>query len=284
MKCDDCHAFIEEYVDGELQGHRADLIAEHLITCKRCATVAGALQREQEIYRSYQRAIEVTPDMWARVDARIKQDQLITRPGLLSELLGRLTAAVIAPRLSPALVALLIVLAIGAALLVETLVSSRSQVPQIAMDRGADEHKDRAPSPANVDVRVAGGTAASKQVEDDAAGQQQHAVHSAGNSGMRGSQKPNAFPRQASPQQLIREAEQKYLAAIAILSRDFNKRRTTMDPTVLARFDGVLQQIDFNILETRRAYRQNPQDPTALQYLLAAYSKKVEVLREVTLN
>jgi hypothetical protein len=28
--------------------------------------------------------------------------------------------------------------------------------------------------------------------------------------------------------------------------------------------------------------RENPEDPIALQYLLAAYSKKVDVLREMT--
>jgi hypothetical protein len=30
--------------------------------------------------------------------------------------------------------------------------------------------------------------------------------------------------------------------------------------------------------------RENPEDPIALQYLLAAYSKKVDVLREMTTN
>jgi hypothetical protein len=51
---------------------------------------------------------------------------------------------------------------------------------------------------------------------------------------------------------------------------------------VLARFDASLAEIDRTIKETRQVVRQNPEDPIALQYLLAAYSKKVDVLREMT--
>jgi hypothetical protein len=83
-----------------------------------------------------------------------------------------------------------------------------------------------------------------------------------------------------SPQQLVREAEQKYLEAIAILSRDVDRRRSTIDPIVLARFDNALADIDRTIAETRQAVRQNPNDPAVIQYLLAAYSKKVDALRE----
>jgi hypothetical protein len=85
-----------------------------------------------------------------------------------------------------------------------------------------------------------------------------------------------------TPAQLVRDAEQKYLAAIAMLSRDVNKHRSQLDPIMLARFDASLSEIDRTIKETRQVVRQNPEDPIALQYLLAAYSKKVDVLREMT--
>jgi hypothetical protein len=89
-------------------------------------------------------------------------------------------------------------------------------------------------------------------------------------------------PAEPTPQQLVREAEQKYVAAIAILQRDFNQRRSQLDPEVRARFDNALADIDKTIAETRRVVRQNPDDPIALQYLLAAYSKKVDALREMS--
>ena len=53
---------------------------------------------------------------------------------------------------------------------------------------------------------------------------------------------------------------------------------------VLAKFDASLSEIDRTIRETRRVVRENPEDPIALQYLLAAYSKKVEVLRGMTID
>ena len=91
----------------------------------------------------------------------------------------------------------------------------------------------------------------------------------------------NALLRQPSPQQLVREAEQKYLEAVSILSRDIRQRRSHLDLLVLARFDNALADIDRTIAETRRAVRQNRGDPIALQYMLAAYSKKVDALREM---
>jgi len=86
-------------------------------------------------------------------------------------------------------------------------------------------------------------------------------------------------PKAPTPEQLVREAEQKYLAAIAILTKDVNKRQ--LDPMVKARFDSALAAIDRTIEETRQAARKNPNDPAALQYMLAAYAKKVDVLRDI---
>jgi hypothetical protein len=63
-----------------------------------------------------------------------------------------------------------------------------------------------------------------------------------------------------------------------------NSQRSQLDPIVLARFDASLMEIDRTIKETRRIVRENPGDPIALQYLLAAYSKKVDVLRDMTNN
>jgi hypothetical protein len=82
-------------------------------------------------------------------------------------------------------------------------------------------------------------------------------------------------------EQAIREAEQKYVAAIAILSRDVNKHRSELDPAVAAKFEATLASIDFTIKETRRAVHEHPGDPVAAQYMLAAYSEKLDVLREM---
>jgi hypothetical protein len=88
-------------------------------------------------------------------------------------------------------------------------------------------------------------------------------------------------PRKLTAAELVRDAENKYLSAIAMLTRDAKRREATLDPAARTRFETALAIIDNTIEETRQAARQNPNDPIALQYLLTAYGKKVEALREM---
>jgi hypothetical protein len=85
----------------------------------------------------------------------------------------------------------------------------------------------------------------------------------------------------ASADSLVREAEQRYVAAIRILERDVQTRRQRIDPETRARFDETLASIDRTIAETRKSARQHGNDPVAVQYMLSAYAKKVEVMREM---
>jgi hypothetical protein len=91
----------------------------------------------------------------------------------------------------------------------------------------------------------------------------------------------SAQPR-VTAEALLRDAEQKYVKAIAILQRDFEKRRSKLDPQLVAKLDASLASIDRTIAETRKAVHQNSDDPIAVQYMLTAYAKKVEVLRDIT--
>jgi phage gp29-like protein len=83
------------------------------------------------------------------------------------------------------------------------------------------------------------------------------------------------------PERLIREAERKYLAAIAALSRDVRRRRPQVDSETMARFERSLAVVDRAIAETRAAARRHPRDPEVVQYMMTAYAKKVDLLREV---
>ena len=89
------------------------------------------------------------------------------------------------------------------------------------------------------------------------------------------------FPHKPTAQELVREAEQKYLAAITILSRDLKNRGSALDPHLRAQFESALVAIDRTIAETRQAVHQRPSDPQVVQYMLTAYAKKVEVLQEM---
>src|SRR5262249_37420333 len=82
-------------------------------------------------------------------------------------------------------------------------------------------------------------------------------------------------------EQLVGQAEQKYLAAVHLLSRDMRKHGPKLDPEVRARFEETLAAIDRSIADTRQAVRQHPTDPEAVRYMLTAYAEKVEVLQEM---
>jgi hypothetical protein len=82
-----------------------------------------------------------------------------------------------------------------------------------------------------------------------------------------------------APERLIQEAERKYLSAIAALSRDVDRRRPRMDSETMSRFERTLAVVDRAIVETRAAARRHPRDPVVVQYMMAAYAKKVDLLR-----
>jgi hypothetical protein len=82
---------------------------------------------------------------------------------------------------------------------------------------------------------------------------------------------------------VARRAEQQYLSAIEILSRDIKSRRTIISPALRSQLETALADVDRNIAATRRVAREQPRDPVAVQYLALAYEKKIELLREVSM-
>jgi hypothetical protein len=101
-------------------------------------------------------------------------------------------------------------------------------------------------------------------------------------SGRAGRRRFGKSPVVPTVDQVARRAEQQYLSAIEILSRDIKRRRATISPALLSPFKTALAEVDRSIGATRRAVREQPGDPVAVQYLALAYEKKIELLREVT--
>ena len=273
MKCEECQAAIEDYIDEALAVRTAREVSAHLSSCAICSRCHEELKREQTIYASYQRDIDVTPALWTSIEARIKREPLIKSSTLFERLRERFAGAFGTPRFSPAFAAALVVLAIGVTAVVMNYVGSRRVGTQIAQNDGKESQPesslDTGTSPETPKVSNAGG---------DEPGKVAAATPPVRNEVVARRSLPAARP---TPERLVREAEQKYVQAIAILSRDVNQRRSKIDPAVLARFDSALADIDRTIAETKQASRQNPGDPIALQYMLAAYSKKVDALRDM---
>ncbi|MEW6207849.1 MAG: hypothetical protein AB1631_05740, partial [Acidobacteriota bacterium] len=178
-----------------------------------------------------------------------------------------------APRLSLVATAALVLLAIGATITVMSYLNSRNQQSDPSI--GSQATNNQSPDSDKQSDNTQKDDAVPKDVPPTASNE--------GGTLAKVSNKPprKEAARKPTPEQLVREAEQKYIAAIALLSKEVNRRRTEIDPAVLTRFDSALAAIDRTIEDTRRAVRQSPNDPIALQYMLAAYAKKVDVLREM---
>jgi cell division protein FtsN len=292
MKCEECLKVIEEYFDGELEERAAKRVSEHLMKCEACAHELEALRDEQNLYALYRRDVEPSPALWNAVAARIREEKAPEDEPLAARLRRRFAELFGTPRLSPALTFALLILAVGATAGLMKFMQSRQAAPQPVAHKQPDSSQPAQPKPSETPVSTPADKESAPVVNDDERLARQDEENNRNEErtaykvadkveGKRVASQTVGFTDEVSPEQLVREAEQKYRAAIALLERDANRRRTLLEPDVRARFDQTLAAVDRTINETRRAARQQPDDPVAVQYMLAAYSKKVEVLREM---
>ena len=271
MKCESCQPLLEDYFYGELEQRISSQVSAHMGSCSACEKLAAEIKLEREIYSQYQREVEVTPAIWANVHARIqeeKQEEPVPVIWRLLDLLSRrsprpLLSEWFSARLSPALAAALVISAIAITVGVMSYLQARNsgqkQVAQVDRQRPVEPGSVKQPDGDKVTLQPA------PPIKPD-----QPKVVAA----------KKKTPVEIDPNRLVRQAEQKYLAAIVILSRDLDSRRRQLDPETRARFDFALAEIDHTIYATQQAVRGNRSDPIALGYLLTAYSKKVEFLRD----
>jgi hypothetical protein len=294
MRCEECQAKVEDYFDGELDEQTTDLVAQHLDACRSCAIAYGKLEREQELYLRYECDAEASPAFWDNVMSRSAQDDTAQPFHTLPRLrawLGNFSA----PRFSPSLTALFVLIAIGVTAFVMRYINPAERATPILVSQ--NESLPAASQP----TLMGGVVKPENKTEDNAAGdgiktvvkeQPQLARNVEGRKGkfvLAASGKnagrlrvsPTASGQKPTPDELVREAEQKYVAAITMLSRDVSRRRSRLDPEMAARFERTLAAVERTISDTRRAVRQHPGDPVAAQYMLTAYARKVDVLREI---
>ncbi|HEV2881126.1 MAG TPA: zf-HC2 domain-containing protein [Pyrinomonadaceae bacterium] len=311
MKCEECTAnTLEEFLDGELDARRAAELGAHLAACRACAAAYERLLDEQATYASYERNLDVTPQaLWAGVAARITAEESREKPAAKASLFESVRAwlapAFVAPRFSPALTAAMMLLAIGATALVMRYMNSQpvgsrelaaapskvTATPSSIVQQPTPEATP-ASSPA---ATQNGGSSGGADVQPNEREKNRKLEFARKRDAERKLVVPSNDPaqilvanqnneilkRQRATERLVREAEAKYLAAIKMLSEDVNRKRTRLDPQVAARFDETLATIDRSIAETRRTVLRQRNDPVAVQYMLSAYAKKVEVMREM---
>jgi hypothetical protein len=320
MKCRDCELLLEEYFDGETDERRSAAMAAHLKTCAQCSGLYEGLAAEQSLFASYEREVDVSPALWAGVEARLRAEGVEAggKVGFLRRLSARLAPLLVAPRFSPAMTAALVAVAVVAtAVVMKSIGGAGTKPPVIA--QGGDK-QGGAPAPAATRNATASEAPAAGQPDRPAPSapfnsprptpEQPKSVappadpnrlqNAAGTPPKQGPTKidvaadkrpkqgvvldknmPGSPRVETAADKLVREAEQRYVAAIKILERDVKARKQQLDPDTRARFDETLASIDRTISETRKSARQHGNDPVAVQYMLSAYQKKVEVMREM---
>lgn len=296
MSCEECLPLLEEHLDGALDAAAAARAAAHLAACAGCAEARERLAREGDFYLSHAPEVAPSPDFWEGVGARIAADgsTRVARSrrglgGLLADTLG----LVAAPRFSPALTAaaVLVAVALTAGLMKyanrESARHERAATAPSDAVRGANEAGAGRIAPPTPKGNGEDDAKASDELTNEAGLERKPAVvkrmeRATATTSERRREREKVARRIQTSDQLVREAEQKYVAAIALLSRDARRTHTRLEPDAAARFRSTLAEIDRAIDETRRAARRNPRDPSAAQYMLAAYAKKVDLLREMT--
>jgi hypothetical protein len=271
MNCRECKAVLEEFLDQELDQETARETNLHLVSCEVCKAEFSELQRETAVFQGYHSEIDVNADLWTGIQAQLdsaamaKPDRLRWR--------SLFTSYLSLPRVSIPVTAALVLIAVLATVAVmkratqpapstvatsspadadsqKMVVNETGEAPKVTSSPSliAPIAHTKKPRPSVNELRTARGAIA---------------------------------PEPESADQLVREAEKKYLAAINMLSRDVARKHSAIDADTRLRLEQALLSIDRTIAATRRAVRQHPNDPVAAKYMLSAYARKVDTLREL---
>ena len=297
MKCEECLQLLDLHLDEELPPREAAAVAAHLGGCEPCARRHQNLRDEQSLYLRYGCDSTEAPSFWDEVLSRVEADKVSAPATLASRVRRRIAGArptLAAPRFSPLATAAMLLTAVGLTALIMVYVGPRDGGPGAASTSEYQGGGTAAPqSGARNDVaHIAPSGAPAADVADGRPGpltaEDSHGRRGRGGRGTKPSplraaksdgRMPTTETPEPAPGRLIQEAERKYLSAIATLSRDVGRRRPRMDSETITRFERTLAVVDRAIAETRAAARRHPRDPVAVQYMMAAYAKKVDLLR-----
>jgi len=284
MRCDECLTLLDQYIEDELDEVTSKSLTAHIASCRECAGAHEAVRREQEIYASYLVDVEPSPHLWVNLRSELENEKAIreSRPPLQRWLAVVLGDWRVTPQFATALVLITIGLGIGILLWRTNTDPSRHQVQNSGSGFQPSPEENRAgPDPAKTDGRSPAGDDERRIVALPAKSGDRRRPRQTSASGRATTGMIERSPAVPTVEQVARGAEQQYLSAIEILSGDIKRRRAFISPALLSQLETALAEVDRNIAATRRAAREQPRDPVAVQYLAIAYEKKVELLREV---
>ncbi|MBX3277437.1 MAG: zf-HC2 domain-containing protein [Acidobacteria bacterium] len=271
MNCERMQPELEELFYGELDARRALELRAHLSGCEECRGFEAALAREMEVYSRYPE-VEPSAAMWDAIRERIHTEESTPSPEYRSRwsfslLAGWLLQPAVLRQAAGALA--LIVLSVSATIYFTSRRDGGNLRTGVQPSPVADPASTPAPDPVQVPAPDAAGTSA---------------LLAAG----RPAPVRPAKAKQLTDDEMIRvqvgRAEREYAGAIRLLDRAIAERKQQLDAGVIAQYESSLALIDDSIAKSRRAMRQDPGDPAARQFLLAAYARKVELMQEIALR
>ena len=291
MRCEECQALVEEYFDRELDERTAGAVSIHIENCLSCSAALEQLTLEHRAYQSYGRELDVSPRLWVKVREQLAEKsthQTLTlfRPGSPGgqpawggSRLQIEFRKLLSLRFNVAVSVALVLFAVLATVAVMKYLNKQQSPKQIAssLETPVVEKQLSAEIEAPHEPVKSNGTDGRRDgFEKSTAGLRPASVRRRSLPDKVNEDEPKG------PEQLVREAERKYLSAIALLTRDAEQRPSRLDSETRVKLDGALAAIDRTILSTRKAVQRNPNDPLAVQYMLSAYGKKVDVLKEMS--
>jgi len=281
MNCERCQIELEDFLYGEVAAEHAAELRKHLNGCVDCTRFRDTLEREAEVFARYyaQTALEPSPAMWEAIRERIVgEEPLHARQeprGWLKSLLGDSAGAwLLRPTVARQLIGAVALIVVS--VVVTTLLLSRPENRSVAIN---EAHPTPSPSK---EVEVPRPSPPSPRAVSEVARVQ--APMKLRPEVRRGALQTPAPSEEELIRQQIARTEREYVSAIRMLGRAIAKRKDTIDPSALAQFESSLALIDQSIDKSREALRARPGDPSAGQYLLAAYARKVELMQEVAIQ
>ena len=279
MNCQTCQSELEDFLYGELDVARQSALSEHLSVCADCRAAQVVLERENEWFAQFyeQNALEPSDEMWQAIRTRIQPEKPTVETAGWSERLRNWFAPVFAPAIlrQAGFAALLILVSVGLTTLyfstrkTEDRQIARTTPSPTATPTATPTTLQPQPTPApdvkeNVRAQIAVVKAPAPKADAKPA--------------------PTKLTEEEVLSQQIAKASREYQSAIKLLERTIAKRKTQLDEGTVKQFEGSLAMIDASIATSRAALRAHPNDPTAARFLLAAYSKKVELMQEIAMR
>jgi len=287
MNCEHYKNELEDFLYGELGEERAAEMRAHLGNCAVCAALRDEIDRENEIFGQFyeQTSIEPAAETWEAIRARINNEAPGRAPielngrGWLERLRHGAFERLLAPAAlrQAAFAALLVVLSVAATTLYLKLGDNGAS--KVAINGG-----NSTPTPSTQQVAT---PSPSPSIGITSKGAEPNTVTPTPKSGRPQTNRATP-PRQLTDQELVNlqiaRAEREYQKAIRLLDQAIAKQRDRLDPALIKQYESSLALIDDSINASRRALRERPDDPTAGQFLLAAYAKKVGLMQDIVMQ